>query len=255
MPTESVKKICPAAASQTLGSVRPERFGFQTKLRPSSGLSTTPGSPGLEREAADDEDDAEEDQQRHADLRRELDPLREAAREDPDVQHEGEHEPEERLGREREERRLVHAEVLGEELSSVGVAERPHQRVPDVGERPRLDVAVVGRDRQVREEAEDADVLQPALFPIRSSMPGRGVVAELPAVAADRPLHPEERDAHQDERDEVRDEEGAAAVLRGLRRKAQEVPEAHGVAGHRQDEADPGTPAFFGQIRSPSVDR
>ncbi len=34
--------------------------------------------------------------------------------------------------------------------------------------------------------------------------------------------------------------------------KAEEVPEPDGVAGHREDEADPGTPTLFGQMRSPS---
>ena len=107
MPTESVKKICPAAASQVLGFVRPSRFGSQTKFRPSSGLCDDARVARAERQAADGEDDAEEDQQRHADLRRELDPLGEAARQDPDVEREREHEPEERLEREREQRRRV----------------------------------------------------------------------------------------------------------------------------------------------------
>ncbi len=62
------------------------------------------------------------------------------------------------------------------------------------------------------------------------------VVSEPSAVAADGPLHPQERDADQDERDEVRKQEGAAAVLRGLRGKAEEIAEADGVSGHRQDE-------------------
>ena len=46
MPTDRVKKICPAAASQVLGSSNPETCGSHTKLSPSSGLWTTPRSPG-----------------------------------------------------------------------------------------------------------------------------------------------------------------------------------------------------------------
>ncbi len=108
--------------------------------------------------------------------------------------------------------------------------------MPDVGERPALDVAVVGRQGQVREQAEDADVLQEAALPHPVEDSGRRVVAELAPVTTHRPLHPEERDPHQDEGDEVGNEEGPAAVLRRLGREAQEVSEPHGVARHRQDE-------------------
>ena len=38
MPTDNVKKICPAAASHVLGFPSPERSGFQTKFSPSSEL-------------------------------------------------------------------------------------------------------------------------------------------------------------------------------------------------------------------------
>ena len=44
MPTDSVKKIWPAAASQVFGLLRPARLGFQTKLSPSMGLWVTPAS-------------------------------------------------------------------------------------------------------------------------------------------------------------------------------------------------------------------
>ncbi len=64
------------------------------------------------------------------------------------------------------------------------------------------------------------------------------------AVAADAPLDPHHRDPQQQERDEVGDHEGAAAVLGGLHREAQEVAEADRVAGHRQDQSDARSPAL-----------
>src|SRR3972149_9607358 len=70
------------------------------------------------------------------------------------------------------------------------------------------------------------------------------MMAKLPPMAPDGPFHPEERDAHEDERNQVGDEECAPAVLRGLRRKAKEIPETHRVAGHREDEPDAAAPAF-----------
>jgi hypothetical protein len=78
-----------------------------------------------------------------------------------------------RLAGQREDRAGRDAQVVGEELGRGDLAERPLQRVEDVGERPGLDVAVVRRHGEVREQAEHADVLEPAAAgPARSSMPG-----------------------------------------------------------------------------------
>ena len=54
----------------------------------------TPGSPGRSVRPRTTRTIAEEDQERHADLGRELDALGQAPREDPDVQAEREDEPE-----------------------------------------------------------------------------------------------------------------------------------------------------------------
>ena len=79
-----------------------------------------------------------------------------------------------------------------------------------------------------------------------SNMPGTEPCPAEPAVAADAPLDPHQRDADEEERDEVGDHEGAAAVLDGLPREAEEVAETDGVARHGQDQADAGAPGFTG---------
>ena len=134
----------------------------------------------------------------------------------------------------------------GKNSVGVGGAEGALQRVPDVGERPRLDVAVVGRDRQVREEAEDADVLEPArASPCTSNMPG----AEWwPCSPPWRPIaHSTQSSGMPISRNETRYGIRNApppfcAACAGKRRK---LPEPHRVAGHRQDEARARRPLFL----------
>ncbi len=196
-------------------------------------------------EGADGQHQAEADQERHADLGRDLDPALEPAGEDPDVERQGEDEPEERLPRHGEDRIRLHPQVGGEELGGRLGAEGPLEGVPDVGQGPGLDVAVVGGHAEVGEQAEDAYVLEPPVAPQPVEHSRRRVVPELPAVAADRPLHPQERQPHEQESDQVRHQERPAAVLGRLGGEAQEVPQAHGVAGDGQDQPDPRAPLLL----------
>ena len=102
--------------------------------------------------------------------------------------------------------------------------------MPDVGERPRLDVAVVAGDAQTAAQADRAQVLEGGVAAEPVEHPGRRVMSETAAVAADRPLDPEQRHAHEGEARQIRDEEGAAAVLGGLGGEPEEVTEADRVA-------------------------
>jgi hypothetical protein len=71
-----------------------------------------PGVARPEAEAVDRQHRAEQQQQRHADLRRQLDALHQAAREDVRVEREGRQEPAQRLAREGAQRAAVGPQVV-----------------------------------------------------------------------------------------------------------------------------------------------
>jgi hypothetical protein len=100
MPTESVKNTWPAAASQVLGFHQARGLRLPHEVEADERALDHPGVARPEAEALDRQHRAEQQQQRHADLRRQLDALHQAAREDVRVEREGRQEPAQRLARE-----------------------------------------------------------------------------------------------------------------------------------------------------------
>jgi hypothetical protein len=81
MPSESVKKTCPAAASHTLALPSAPQSGVQMNARPCSGLPDV----GLrQRQHAHHDEEREDEEDRHAVERQLLDAARDAAGEHPD---------------------------------------------------------------------------------------------------------------------------------------------------------------------------
>jgi hypothetical protein len=225
MPTLSVKKTCPAAASQTLASRR------------------------AEREDPDHQGHAQDKQDRQAVLADHFD-----APPDAPVQHDqvhGERDEEEQVRRAKARKMLVRNRPLvapqerGHGLLRVAGIVPAGQGEPTVPQEPGLDVNIVDINDNRTEDADHAEVLdEPALVPQGVEHARGGRVAEAPAEAPHGPLDPHEGQAQQEQGDEVRDHERAAAVLRRLDGEPQEVAQADGASGHGQDDADAAAPAF-----------
>src|SRR5690606_7992847 len=105
----------------------------------------------------------------------------------------------------------------------------------DVHESPRLDVRVVGDDRDIGEDAKYADVFPDWSFGHRIQNVRRAVISKFATKTSYRPFDEEQRNAHQQETDQIGNDKCSSAILHGLHRKAEEVSKSDRIAGHSQD--------------------
>ena len=129
--------------------------------------------------------------------------------------------------------------VFGSEAKAAG------EVFEGVAQAPGFDPQVVHVDDDGDEEAEDAEVGGGTVFPDGAEDAGAGVEAALASEAAHGPFRPGDGQADEEQGDEVGDEEGAAVVFGGEPGEAEEVTEADGAAGDRENDAEGGAPAVF----------
>ena len=115
---------------------------------------------------------------------------------------------------------------------------------PGIGQAPGLNQDVVKVDDHRHQHAERTQVARDGAASPQAHDRRCGVEALAAAVPPHGPFGPADRNAEQQKRNEIGDEEGAAAVLCGVTRKAQEIAEPDGRPGHRQDDTEPGTPGL-----------
>ena len=149
------------------------------------------------REPADRQNNAEQNEQWHADLGGHFNALDQAARQNVDVHPERQNEPEDGFSRKVVDRLAFGADKLVEKRGRGDLTEGSDEGVENIGKRPRFDVHIIGCDAEGGKQTEDPDVLEPPEGSQLVKHAGGGMVPKLPAVAAYSPLHPKERYAHQ----------------------------------------------------------